>query len=129
MTTARGVTLVELLVTLGLVLVVAAVLAQLASDARLVFMTQPQTADLVQRGLEDLQVQAPDRHARVGRILEQPVGAPRVGLQHGREVGLAQRRQVVGACRSGRRAVACHRSSVVLRYSTCGRPACTHSRS
>jgi prepilin-type N-terminal cleavage/methylation domain-containing protein len=53
----RGVTLVELLVTLALVLVVASVLAQLAGEARAVFIAQPETVDLVQQarvGLEAL---------------------------------------------------------------------------
>lgn len=45
----RGVTLVELLVTMALVLVVSALLAQLAAEARAVFTAQPQNADLVQR--------------------------------------------------------------------------------
>jgi hypothetical protein len=45
----RGVSLVELLVTLGLVLIVAGVLAHLGAEARAVFTAQPEAVDLVQR--------------------------------------------------------------------------------
>jgi hypothetical protein len=45
----RGLTLVELLVTLGLVLLVSGLLAHLAAEARAVFMAQPEAMDVVQR--------------------------------------------------------------------------------
>jgi hypothetical protein len=53
----RGLTLPELLVTLGLVLIVSGLLAHLAAEARAVFMAQPEAMDVVQRarvGLDSL---------------------------------------------------------------------------
>ena len=57
LTREQGLTLPELLVTLGLVLVVAGLLARLMAEARAVFIAQPEAADVVQRarvGLEAL---------------------------------------------------------------------------
>lgn len=46
----RGASLAELLIALTLALIVAAGLGQLASDARAVFIAQPEASDLLQRG-------------------------------------------------------------------------------
>ena len=64
---ARGATLVELLVALMLALVAAAGLAIVAGDARAVFVSQPEASNLLQR-------------ARVSFDLDGPISARRAAV-------------------------------------------------